>query len=66
MTSPSLPVDARPEALRLPWWAALVTLAALLTVYAVSQENGALLSSAAGTVHEFFHNGRHALGVPCH
>ena len=67
MTSPTVSVDARRSAaLPLPWWAAAVTLMALFMAYAVLQDNGITLGSAAQTVHEFFHDGRHALGVPCH
>ncbi len=45
------------------WIAAVVGLALL---YVVLQENGAVLASGWHTVHEFFHDGRHYLGVPCH
>jgi len=49
-----------------PVWAwALVALAAFVS-YFVMLENGAVLSQAAGTLHEFFHDGRHFAGVPCH
>ncbi|HEU4423567.1 MAG TPA: CbtB-domain containing protein [Pilimelia sp.] len=65
MTSPSIPA-AGADAVRVPWWAAAVTLFALLVVYAVLQENGVALGAVAETVHELFHDGRHALGVPCH
>ena len=45
-------------------WAAVVV--ALFLVYLVFQENGALLETSWQTLHEFFHDGRHALGFPCH
>ena len=49
-----------------PVWAwLLVALAAALS-YFVLLENGVVLSQAAGTLHEFFHDGRHFAGVPCH
>ena len=49
-----------------PVWAwALVALAAVVS-YFVMLENGAVLSYTAGTLHEFFHDGRHFAGVPCH
>ena len=49
-----------------PLWAwALVAVAALAS-YFVMLENGAVLSQAAETLHEFFHDGRHFVGVPCH
>ena len=45
----------------------------LLAIFAVLFDNGALLApllgEAAGKtnyLHEFFHDGRHLLGAPCH
>lgn len=49
-----------------PRWAWLVVALALLAAYLVTLESGALLSASANTLHEFFHDGRHLLGVPCH
>jgi Probable cobalt transporter subunit (CbtB) len=53
----------------LPIWLALIALA----LFAVLFDNGVLLApllgEAAGTqnyLHEFFHDGRHVLGTPCH
>jgi hypothetical protein len=45
------------------WFAVAVGLA---FVYLMLQENGALLANSWETLHELFHDGRHALGVPCH
>jgi hypothetical protein len=40
---------------------------ALLSVLFLLQENGLLLNAqAAHYLHELTHDGRHALGVPCH
>lgn len=50
---------------RVPAWAVLATLIGVFACYGVLQENGLLLSSWE-TVHELFHDGRHALGFPCH
>lgn len=47
----------------LAWMAVAVGMA---LVYVVLQENGALLATGWETMHELFHDGRHALGVPCH
>ncbi len=47
----------------LAWMAVIVGLAA---IYLMLQENGALLASSWEILHELFHDGRHALGVPCH
>jgi hypothetical protein len=47
-------------------WAWALALLALFTLYLVVQDNGAVLAQLADTTHEFFHDARHALGVPCH
>lgn len=53
-------------AVPVPWWAFLVALAGLGLAFLTLQDSGALLASQAEVLHEFFHDGRHALGVPCH
>ena len=68
METHALSTPAAPafEEIDIPVWAwALVVLAALVS-YFVMLENGAVLSHAAETLHEFFHDGRHFVGVPCH
>lgn len=45
-------------------WAAVVI--GFVAIYLMLQENGALLANSWETLHELFHDGRHALGVPCH
>ena len=54
------------ERIAIPVWAWLVLALALATVYALTLENGATLRAGATVLHEFFHDGRHFLGVPCH
>jgi hypothetical protein len=54
------------EQIKVPSLAWLGVIVGLLAVYLVLQENGALLASSWETLHELFHDGRHALGVPCH
>lgn len=50
-----------------PLWAWALVAAALLTMFVLLQENGALLTShQAMYLHELTHDARHALGVPCH
>jgi hypothetical protein len=51
---------------RVPALAWLVVLAAALAVYVMSLDNGLVLQGLAHQAHEFFHDGRHLLGVPCH
>ena len=48
---------------------AMAILFALLAVFAVAFDQSYALSGAAkagNVVHEFFHDARHLLGVPCH
>lgn len=47
-------------------WASLAVLLAMLAIYFVGAEQGATSLLAGNTVHEFVHDGRHALGFPCH
>ena len=67
MTSPS---HAQPSALRapiaVPAWAWELVLLTLFGLYLITQDNGAVLASMGETAHEFFHDARHSLGVPCH
>jgi hypothetical protein len=50
-----------------PAWAWALTAIALLAIFLIVQENGHLLSAdAAQWLHEFTHDARHALGMPCH
>ncbi|MBD8561888.1 CbtB-domain containing protein [Pseudomonas fluorescens] len=59
------PAQVFPLALLMPW-AALAALLAILAIYFVGAEQGATSLLAGNTVHEFVHDGRHALGFPCH
>ncbi len=47
-------------------WAALGLLLALIFLYFVSTEQGAVSLFKGTSVHEFVHDGRHLLGFPCH
>jgi hypothetical protein len=59
-------LDLERSRIDVPIWAWLVVALAVTAVYAVLIENGATLSTGARFLHEFFHDGRHFLGVPCH
>ena len=61
------PAHPSPDAttIDIPWWSWMVLVGALLGSFLMLQENGWLLSQWE-TLHEFFHDGRHALGFPCH
>ncbi|MDG4832830.1 CbtB-domain containing protein [Solwaraspora sp. WMMD1047] len=63
---PPVTVPAATAPIRVPALAWLAVAFAVAVVYLVLQENGAVLASYAEYVHEFTHDGRHALGVPCH
>jgi Probable cobalt transporter subunit (CbtB) len=49
-----------------PAWAWALALLALFGLYLIAQDNGAVLASMGQTAHEFFHDARHSLGMPCH
>jgi len=63
-----------PVSLRTLTWPALGALLLLIAVlYAVGYDQGALaapvthaMADSGGVLHEFFHDARHLLGVPCH
>ncbi|MEU6642459.1 CbtB-domain containing protein [Saccharomonospora sp. NPDC046836] len=63
---------AVPHPVRIPLreilpWAIFTGVLALVVLYFVSTESGALeLLSSNGFVHEFLHDGRHLLAFPCH
>ena len=47
-------------------WAVFGGLIALILLYFVSTEQGAVALFKGLYVHEFVHDGRHLLGFPCH
>ncbi|MCW2817427.1 MAG: hypothetical protein JWR42_214 [Marmoricola sp.] len=47
-------------------WAALVGLLALLALFFVGAEQGAVSVFSGTWIHEFAHDGRHLLAFPCH
>lgn len=47
-------------------WALFFGLIALITLFFVSADQGAITMSAGNAVHEWVHDGRHLLGFPCH
>ncbi len=61
-----MPSNVATTAERIPGWAYLIAVLSLIALYLMLQDNGAVLSSLAPYVHEFTHDGRHVLGVPCH
>jgi hypothetical protein len=69
--APSIPVGAPvavpPVPLRelLPW-AVLFGLLAMVVIFFVSADQGAVSIPAGNAIHEWVHDGRHLLGFPCH
>lgn len=59
--TPVTPISVTP--IRVPVAAWLIVAFALLAVFVLLQLNG---TAFADQLHEFTHDGRHALGVPCH
>lgn len=47
-------------------WAVFGMLIAVLAVYFVGAEQGAVALFGGEAIHEFVHDGRHLLGFPCH
>jgi hypothetical protein len=48
-------------------WLTATTVLALLAIYFVGVDQGAVSLFGSDThVHEFFHDARHLLGFPCH
>ena len=65
MTAPQA-VDSGIEPIRVPVEAWVAAFLALAFGYLLFSENGLLLTENWELAHEFFHDGRHAFGVPCH
>ncbi len=47
-------------------WAIFVGILGLILLYFIGAEQGAMSAIAGHYLHEFVHDGRHLLGVPCH
>jgi hypothetical protein len=59
-------IDTQVERVHIPAWAWLLVAFAALAIYFLTLDNGTILKAGAHTLHEFFHDGRHFLAVPCH
>jgi hypothetical protein len=64
--APEAPVIAPIPLRELMPWLVFGGLLALLAIYFVGTEQGALSLISGRYVHEFVHDGRHLLGFPCH
>ena len=47
-------------------WALLFGLLAVLVLFFVSADQGAVTITSGTAIHEWVHDGRHLLGYPCH
>ncbi len=54
------------EPISVPAWTWLAGALALLALYVLMLDNGAVLAQSAHVVHELVHDARHFTGVPCH
>ena len=54
------------ERVQSPAWVWILVALAAFGLYLMTMDNGAVLQGFAEQAHEFFHDGRHFLGVPCH
>ncbi len=69
----SHPISATPEVAiptiplaQIAPWAVFFGLLALLAIFFVSANQGAVSIPAGNAIHEWVHDGRHLLGYPCH
>jgi len=63
-TTSSSPAREQPLFVPLELW--IASTLGLILSYFLFSENGALLTQHWELLHEFFHDSRHAIGVPCH
>jgi len=61
-----LALPVQPERVAVPVWAWLVVALAILTLFAITMSNSAVLARGGTVLHELFHDARHFVGVPCH
>jgi hypothetical protein len=47
-------------------WALFYGLIAVLAIFFISADQGAVSIPAGNAIHEWVHDGRHLLGYPCH
>jgi hypothetical protein len=59
-------VERREAPIAVPVWAFLLIAIALFGIYALVLSNGSALAHSGNVLHEFFHDARHFIGVPCH
>jgi hypothetical protein len=65
VATPGIEIPSIPLA-RIAPWAVLYGLLAVLAMFFVSTEQGAVSMLSGTGVHEWVHDARHLLGYPCH
>ena len=65
------PVSGAPSVSTIPFgqlapWALFFGLLALMVLFFVSTDQGAVSLLSGTAIHEWVHDGRHLLGYPCH
>ncbi|CUR59637.1 conserved hypothetical protein [metagenome] len=62
---PELEIPSIPLSQLLPW-ALFFGLLAVLAIFFISADQGAVSLPAGNAIHEWVHDARHLLGYPCH
>lgn len=63
--SPELEIPSIPVGQIAPW-ALFFGLLALIVLFFISADQGAISIPSGNAIHEWVHDGRHLLGFPCH
>ena len=63
--APGIEIPSIPVAELAPW-ALFFGLLAVLAIFFISADQGAISIPSGTAVHEWVHDGRHLLGYPCH
>ena len=64
-TTPQVEIPSIPLSEIAPW-AAFFGLLAVLVLFFISADQGAVSIPSGNAIHEWVHDGRHLLGYPCH
>lgn len=63
--SPAIEIPSIPVGQIAPW-AVLFGLLALIVLFFISADQGAVSLTSGSAIHEWVHDGRHLMGFPCH
>jgi hypothetical protein len=59
-------VEQREAAITVPVWAVVLAALAAMGIVTMLMAQTSQLASAGNVLHEFVHDARHFIGVPCH